>query len=121
MALGACTSSSTSSPSTSHAETLGGPTTAGKVYKVPASIPADCSVDVTQAINDWMASVPNGTAARPSVLAFKPNGCYRVAGSVGAAHDSDPAGYKRSYLLIQGNNATIDGSVDVPPIKTNRA
>jgi hypothetical protein len=40
---------------------------------IPASIPADCSRDVTSDVGAWIASVPNG-----STLIFQRHGCYRV-------------------------------------------
>ena len=95
--------------------------TAGRVYTIPSSIAANCSTDVTTAINAWVASVPNGTATNPSILKFKAGACYRVAGTIGAADDTSPAGYQRSHLLFEGNGSTIDGSKDVPPMHTNRA
>ena len=68
---------------------------------VPASIPADCSRDVTAPILEWIASVPDN-----SVLSFAPNGCYRIDGTLVVAH--------RSGLTFEGNNATFrqvtDGS-----------
>jgi hypothetical protein len=43
------------------------------VYTVPASIPSDCSRDVTAPLLAWIASVPDS-----STLRFAPGGCYRV-------------------------------------------
>jgi hypothetical protein len=40
---------------------------------IPASIPSDCSRDVTADINAWIASVPDG-----STLIFRRHGCYRT-------------------------------------------
>ena len=42
-------------------------------FTVPAGIANDCSVDVSAAINSWIAGVPDG-----SELLFGPNACYRV-------------------------------------------
>lgn len=89
----------------SHASTL---------YTIPANIADDCSQDVTQAIDNWLASVPNGTAANPSVMKFGANKCYRVDGRIGSdSHFTSPpsnAGNNRSYLVLDGNGSKIDGS-----------
>ena len=81
---------------------------AGAVQTAPATIPADCSRDVTTDLTAWFASVPDN-----SVLSFAPNGCYRVDGTLVVAH--------RSGLTFEGNNATFkqvtDGSELVNPKK----
>lgn len=89
-------------------------THASTLYTIPANIADDCSQDVTQAIDDWLASVPNGTAANPSVMQFGANKCYRVDGRIGSdSHFTSPpsnAGNNRSYLILDGNGSKIDGS-----------
>ena len=45
------------------------------VLSLPSSIPADCSADVTAALNGFFAGVPAG-----STVALNPGGCYRVDG-----------------------------------------
>ena len=45
--------------------------------QIPSSIPADCSRDVTDDLNAWIASVPNG-----STLVFQRHGCYRTERTV---------------------------------------
>lgn len=67
---------------------------AASVYTVPTDIVADCSIDVTAALNNWIASVPNS-----SVLSFTPNACYRIDNVL-----SIPS---RSNLTFEGNNATF--------------
>ena len=73
---------------------------------VPTSIAADCSRDVTAALNAWIASVPDN-----STLAFTANGCFRVDGTLII--------HRRSGLTFQGNNATFrqvtDGTELVKP------
>lgn len=75
---------------------------------VPATIPADCSRDVTVPILNWIASVPDGTT-----LNFTPNGCYRVDGVLVIL--------KRNHLVIDGHHATFraftDGSELVNPAR----
>jgi hypothetical protein len=64
------------------------------VYQVPASVAADCSVDVTPALLGWFSSVPNG-----SVLSFGAGGCYRIEGTLELRG--------RSGLDFEGNGATF--------------
>ena len=84
------------------------PATSGlQVHRVPAGVAGDCSVDVTEAMNAWLRSVPDG-----SQVEFAPGGCYRVDGSL-ALDD-------RHDLVIEGNGATVRAGV-VAPAGTNRA
>jgi hypothetical protein len=64
----------------------------GGTYQIPASIAADCSVDVTQPILSWIASVPNN-----STLSFASSGCYRIEGTLELRN--------RSGLDFEGNGA----------------
>jgi uncharacterized protein YjdB len=63
-------------------------------FVISASIKADCSTDVTQALMDWIASVPNG-----STLQFGAGACYDVTEGlrIGARHG----------LTFEGNGATF--------------
>jgi hypothetical protein len=63
-------------------------------FQVPPAIAGDCSVDVTQALLSWVASVPDN-----SVLSFAPGGCYRIEGTLGLRG--------RSGLVLEGNGATF--------------
>jgi hypothetical protein len=63
-------------------------------YRAPSSIPADCSVDVTQQLLDWIASVPNN-----STLTFPAGACYRVDGTLLVRN--------RTALTFEGNGATF--------------
>jgi hypothetical protein len=56
---------------------------------VPATIAADCSRDVTGALNAWMASVVDGSALR-----FGTDACYRV---------------DKTLLLTDRHDLTLDG------------
>ena len=67
---------------------------APRLYDVPASIAADCSADVTTALLDWFASVPDS-----STLRFGRNACYDVDG--GLVVDD------RHALTFDGNGATF--------------
>ena len=73
---------------------------------VPTSIAADCSTDVTAALNAWIASVPDN-----STLAFPTNGCFRIDGTLIIQH--------RTGLTFEGNGATFrqvtDGTEIVKP------
>jgi hypothetical protein len=63
-------------------------------YQIPASIASDCSVDVTQPILTWIASVPDS-----SVLSCPSGACYRIEGTL------DLRG--RTGLDFNGNGATF--------------
>lgn len=67
---------------------------AGLGYAAPASIPADCSRDVSAEVNAWIASVPDHATAR-----FATNGCYRVDGRLIVRG--------RTGLTIEGNGSTF--------------
>lgn len=70
------------------------PPPAGAVFVVPSSIDGSGNTDVTDALNRWITSVPDGSATSPSILQF-------------------PSG--KVYLLSQGlqisnrSNLTFDG------------
>jgi hypothetical protein len=69
------------------------------LHPVPTSIPADGSADVTQQLNDFIASVPSGTAGRSSVIRFQAGGHYRSEGTLRIRG--------KRHLEIDGNGATI--------------
>lgn len=83
--------------------------TGSDVFSAPASIPADCSVDVTKQLNQWIASVPDG-----STLRFAAAGCYRIEKTVLVKNRHD--------LTFEGNGATFraftDGSNYVSNVQT---
>jgi hypothetical protein len=60
----------------------------------PAEIASDCSVDVTDALNRWIASVPD-----ERTLELASGGCYRIDGTV---RITDRAG-----LVLDGRGATL--------------
>ena len=64
------------------------------VAAVPASIPSDCSRDVSAELLAWIASVPDG-----STLRFAANGCYRVDRTLTIQY--------RNGLTFEGNGATF--------------
>lgn len=84
---------------------------AAGIHTVPSSIVADCSSDVTAALNNWIRSVPDG-----SVLSFGTNACYRIEGTL-LMED-------RNNLTLNGNGSTFKattiGTGDVNTVK-NRA
>jgi hypothetical protein len=90
------TSTSTTAPALPTA-----PTPSANAYTVPASIPGNCSVDVTAALNSWIASVPDGTSGAPNVLSFASNGCYAV-GAVGGLNTN-----QHHDLIFEGNGSTF--------------
>jgi hypothetical protein len=83
-------------PPTVKAAAPAGPT--GAVKQVPASIARDCSVDVSAALQSWIASVPDN-----STLSFPAKACYRI--------DDTLLIDARNRLLIDGNGATLKAVV----------
>src|SRR5437879_3489445 len=73
------------------------PPGAGPVITVPPGIAADCSVDVTTALNDWVAGAPDG-----ATLQFGENACYLVEGTL-VVKD-------RHGLTFDGNGATLQAT-----------
>src|ERR1700730_15470159 len=71
-----------------------GPPAVGLDRSVPASIPSDCSRDVTPNLLAWIGSVPDG-----SVLQFARNGCYRIDGTLRIEG--------RDNLTFGGNGAKV--------------
>jgi hypothetical protein len=67
---------------------------AATTYVAPATIADDCSVDVTQPILSWIASVPDN-----SVLSFGTGRCYRIEGVLQISG--------RSGLTFEGNDSTF--------------
>jgi hypothetical protein len=63
-------------------------------YQIPGTIPSSCSVDVTQPILSWIASVPDN-----STLSFGNGACYRVDGILELTN--------RNGLSFEGNGATF--------------
>jgi hypothetical protein len=79
--------------------------TAAGASMVPASIPADCSRDVSADVNAWIAGAADG-----QTLTFAPGGCYRVDRPLRVAGHSD--------LVIDGNGSTFRNFTDgreLPP------
>jgi hypothetical protein len=77
-------------------------------FQVPAGIRADCSRDVTSALNTWLESVPDG-----SQIDFPGNGCFRVDGSLILE--------ERNRLVVSGGGAVFRAGSRVPTPETNRA
>jgi hypothetical protein len=70
--------------------------------RISYTIPADCSADVTKAINEWMASVPDG-----STLVFGWRACYRTERTLRLRD--------RVGLTLHGNGATFKRFELSPP------
>lgn len=69
---------------------------------VPPGIPRDCSVDVTERLNEWFASVADG-----ATLTFGSGACYRVDGTLELTDRHD--------LTLVGNGALFAAYVTPPP------
>lgn len=65
-----------------------------RVYAAPATIAGDCSIDVTEPLLTWIASIPDN-----SVLAFSKGACYRIDGTLELTN--------RHRLTFEGNGATF--------------
>jgi hypothetical protein len=66
---------------------------------------------VTAALNDWLATVPDGTADQRNVVDLA-GGCFLSNGTVWL--------HERNHLVIDGAGATIKANVDLPAY-SNRA
>src|SRR3974390_1443601 len=51
-----------------------------QVFTPPATIAANCSVDVTKPLYDWINTLPQGTTSQPTEVQFAAGGCYQVDG-----------------------------------------
>jgi len=79
--------------------------TSANISVVPASIAADCSVDVTAALLNWIGSVPNNYT-----LAFASGKCYRIDGTIELRG--------RSGLTFEGNGAAFKSLAPMTSGKT---
>jgi hypothetical protein len=78
------------------------------VRAVPRSVAADCSVDVTRALNRWIHRVPDG-----AVLEFGRRACYRVDGTLRVVD--------RHHMSFRGRGSTFRAVTTPPPTpKTTR-
>ena len=71
-----------------------GSATAPRVLTMPASVAADCSVDVTNSVAGFVQEAPDGSTVR-----FARNACYRMDGTF--------AIMDRKRITIDGNGATL--------------
>jgi len=96
------------------------------VYTVPTSIDATGRVEVSTALQQWIASIPAATAAAPITVRFQPNGVYwadyglilqRKATGIGgivAAMWKDIPAFNLSNVTIDLNGATITQRTTTP-------
>ncbi len=70
-------------------------------FGVPATIDASCGSDVTDALNSWLKSLPNGTSGAPTVAAFG-DGCFRIDGILLLDN--------RSWMILTAGDAVLNGS-----------
>lgn len=68
--------------------------TDGAAPEPPVDLPSDCSVDVTDQLNEDIAAAPDG-----STVSFVAGGCYRIDGTVLVVDKQD--------LTFEGNGATF--------------
>jgi hypothetical protein len=69
----------------------------GRTFTVPGSIASDCSTDVTAELQSWVDQLPDDVTA-----ALRPDGCYRVEGTVELADRRD--------LVLKGDGATLEAT-----------
>jgi parallel beta helix pectate lyase-like protein len=69
----------------------------GPVVEIPDSVRGDCSVDVSTALNQWLASVPDNSTARLGTRR-----CYLISAPVIVAG--------RTRLALDGNGATLQST-----------
>src|SRR5437660_11158996 len=69
----------------------------GPVSEIPASVRGDCSVDVSDALNQWLASVSDNATARLGARR-----CYLISAPVTVAG--------RVRLALDGNGATLQST-----------
>lgn len=91
-------------------------TRAATIYTIPASIPGDCSRDVTTELNNWIRSVPNGTTSSPNLLMFGANKCYRVDGKLIQQNTYVVGDRYYQNIILDGNGSKLDGSMYVPSV-----
>jgi hypothetical protein len=72
-------------------------TVAPSVHHVPAAIASNCSLDVTQTLHAWIASVPDN-----STLVFGEGACYTINGGMII--------FDRRGLTFEGNGSTFSFS-----------
>jgi len=73
-----------------------------------ATIPDDCSVDVTQALDNWMNTLPAGTPTAPLEVQFAAGGCYLINGMIFLRGVTD--------VIFNGNGATFEQQSVASPI-----
>ncbi|GEM_PF-3055922 len=80
------------------------------VHAVPLSIDPTCTLDVTEELKAYIASVPDGGATsigvRHRTILFQPNGCYRVEGVLEITG--------RNWLAFDGNGSTFKATISAP-------
>jgi hypothetical protein len=69
------------------------------VYRIPHSIASDGSREVSREINDWIASIPNGTPGAYNVASFASNGLYWTDDTI------EPL--LKAYVAFSGNGSTF--------------
>lgn len=80
-----------------------GPATAAdRVVLAPAWIAADCSVDVSEVLQAWLQSRPDGTTAR-----LRDRGCYRV--------ETEVVVRDKHHLTLDGQGALLRRTTYTPP------
>ncbi|MGH8604492.1 MAG: right-handed parallel beta-helix repeat-containing protein, partial [Gammaproteobacteria bacterium] len=75
---------------------------ADRIEAVPTDIATNCSTDITNRLNSWLATVPDG-----ATIMFAKGGCYRLDRTLEISH--------RNNLMFEGNGATLKRETPTPP------
>ncbi len=67
--------------------------------EVPATVAADCSVDVSGPLAKLIAAAPDGRRGHPTVIRLRRRGCYRI--------DQTLSLRNRNHLVFEGRGATL--------------
>ena len=73
--------------------------TPGQIFSVPSTIDGTGTTDVTDALNTWIETVPDGTAANPSIIKFPSGATYLLSEGIQFRG--------RSYLVFDGYGAKL--------------
>ena len=96
------------------------------VYTVPASIDPTGTVEVSTALQQWLASIPPATAAAPITVRFQPGATYWVdyglilqrkatgIGGIVAAMWKDVPAFNLSNVTLDLNGATLSQRTTTP-------
>ena len=123
---GAASAAAATAPAPTAAPTRAPAVGVAGVYTVPASIDPTGGTEVSDALQQWLASIPAASAAKPITVRFQPNATYWVdyglilqrkatgiGGIVAAMWKSVPA-FNLSNVTLDLNGATLQQRTTTP-------